>query len=617
MSDSDSMCVVTGPAGSGKSATLAQLTRALRLQQPNAMVLCHFVGATRGSSTLRDLLGRLCQELKQRLNLSFPVPPGSAERMSFFLSLLLGVPTRVRVVLVLDGLDRLEPEQDAHSLNWLPERLRSHVKIVASCRDDRAAPHPVLSAFLGRKCQLLPLSPLTDDEKRQVIASLPRMPVRALLPEQAARLLAHPGSGNPLFLTVALEELRAGSAGIGVDDWLARLPTEGPLLVQLFELVVSRLEQEFDHELVPTTLALLACARRGLSEAELVELTSDCQLHAGLFPLLRWLRPYVWNRAGQLTFLQPQLKQAVERLFLKRVEGLRGGPLSEEEKAVRTRLAHYFATIDDRRVEEVPWQLAEMRAWESLAGLLADLPFLAALWHFSEADVKAYWRNIRANSTERMADAYRPVLEDPAGHEEHVAMLATLLQSANQLEEALVLRQYQAECQRRAGDLAKLAQALGSQATLHLARNDLTRAMDVLKEQEKLCRDINDSAWLKNCLANQAAVLRKSGNYHAALAVHKEEEQLSRQVNSAHGVALSLINQAHVLADKLKQPASGLPLAEEAYRLATRHGFNNLAGQIKTRLQRMRHLAQHPDQPPPDSKGEPSSLPTLPESGVS
>ncbi len=134
-----------------------------------------------------------------------------------------------------------------------------------------------------------------------------------------------------------------------------------------------------------------------------------------------------------------------------------------------------------------------------------------------------------------------------------------------------------------------------------IALADYPQAMQALKQQEEICREGNDLSGLKGCLSNQAVVLRKRGEYPAALALHKEEEHLCRQLNSSHGVALSLINQAHVLADKMKQPAAALPLAEEAFRLATRHGFNNLAGQIKTRLLRIRHKVSHPDQAPADS----------------
>ena len=48
---------------------------------------------------------------------------------------------------------------------------------------------------------------------------------------------------------------------------------------------------------------------------------------------------------------------------------------------------------------------------------------------------------VRAGSTLGMPGAYRPVLDDPAGHDPHVPLIAGLLQSAGYLDEALVLRE--------------------------------------------------------------------------------------------------------------------------------------------------------------------------------
>ena len=86
----------------------------------------------RASLNLRDLLGLLCEEIKARLRLALPIPTGTSERLSVFLGPLLGVPPRSAWWWSWTG-SRLDPEQDAHTLHWLPSR--SHVKIIVSCRD--------------------------------------------------------------------------------------------------------------------------------------------------------------------------------------------------------------------------------------------------------------------------------------------------------------------------------------------------------------------------------------------------------------------------------------------------------------------------------------------------
>lgn len=91
-----------------------------------------------------------------------------------------------------------------------------------------------------------------------MVRTWPRLPGRALTEEQGEQLLANPQTTNPLFLSVALEELRAGSTDVTVADYLQRLPVEGGLPA-LFDLFLHRLEEEFDAELVPIAMALLTC----------------------------------------------------------------------------------------------------------------------------------------------------------------------------------------------------------------------------------------------------------------------------------------------------------------------------------------------------------------------
>ena len=55
--------------------------------------------------------------------------------------------------------------------------------------------------------------------------------------------------------------------------------------------------------------------------------------------------------------------------------------------------------------------------------------------------------------------------------------------------------------------------------------------------------------------------------------LHKEQEAICRRLNDPNGLAITLVNQAHLLAFSLSQPAAALPLAEEAARLAAKHGL--------------------------------------------
>ena len=119
---------------------------------------------------------------------------------------------------------------------------------------------------------------------------------------------------------------------------------------------------------------------------------------------------------------------------------------------------------------------------------------------------------------------------------------------------------------------------------------DLDGAMRLHQEEEALCRRLNDPAGLQACLGNQALILKATGDLDGAMRLHQDQEALCRRLNDPNGLAISLANQAHLLAFNRSRPAEGLPLAEEALRLATKHGLIALARQIEPIVEQVRDL---------------------------
>jgi len=64
------------------------------------------------------------------------------------------------------------------------------------------------------------------------------------------------------------------------------------------------------------------------------------------------------------------------------------------------------------------------------------------------------------------------------------------------------------------------------------------------------------------------------------MALHKEQERICRELGNKQWLASSLINQAFVLGLKKNQPKKALPMADEAYRLASGSGYTSLARHI-------------------------------------
>jgi tetratricopeptide (TPR) repeat protein len=563
-------CVVTGPSGAGKSAALARCVDACRREEPGTLVLAHFVGAGPRSTALRDVLGRLCRELAHHIGSDEELPEDTDRLAGVFRDLLWRVPTGRRVVLVLDALEQLDEAEQARQLHWLPEQLPAGVKVLTSCSSGTRAAEPVWQALAHRSQHTLRLGPLDDAERLQIVREVPSLSAKSLDGQQVRRLLDNPATGNPLYLLVALEELRGFGSFERLDERIAALPREGDTVTALFTQVLERLEDEFDRPLVRSVLEALGSARHGLSERELHNLTGYLDGAGDLYPVLRQLRPYLLNRAGLLDFGHVDLALAVRQRYL---------GTAAAERAGHVRLAAYFTAreVDARQVDELPWQLARAGEWYELADRLADLAFFDAAWQAGSLEVKTYWVRVETETLRRREVAYRDVVERPATYDpDTVGRVATLLADTGHPDAALVLRQHLVDFYRRTGDRARLAVVLGHLASLLKGHGDLDGALALLGEAEHICRELGNRQGIQTTLGNQARILKERGDLDGAMLRLRESEQICRELGNRHGLQISLGNQALVLLSRGDLDGA-LRLLQERERLCrelgNRHGL--------------------------------------------
>ena len=269
-------CLVTGPSGSGKSAALAKFCQLSTLNpQPSTTLIPHFVGASPRSTGLRDVLRHLCAELKDALKLEDEVKQDTRELCDQFREFLAKVPTDRRVVLVIDALNQLDEADNAQSLYWLPGQIPPPVRLIVSCIDDPdRTDQPALAAMRSRQPQEIKVGLLTDEERLGIVREIPSVAAKTLDEQQVRLLLANEATRNPLFLLVALEELRGFGSFEQLNQKIGGLPQTGDTLTAIFQQVIRRLGEDFNAATVKEVLTLLACARIGLSERELQELLS-------------------------------------------------------------------------------------------------------------------------------------------------------------------------------------------------------------------------------------------------------------------------------------------------------------------------------------------------------
>ena len=240
--------------------------------------------------------------LAERFGFSQELPEETDKLVTTFRGCLASVPAGSRVVLAIDAVNQLDETDQAHELHWLPEQLPRHVKVIVSCIAGPGAEDPELEAFGRRTYRRCEIGPLEEKERRQIIREVPSLSAKTLDEEQVGLLLSNPATANPLFLLVALEELRGFGSFEQLNARIGEFPREGDTVTAIFFQVIERLAEDFDAELVRTVLTLLASARRGLSEGELEALVADVTGRDDLFPVLRQLRSYLLGR-GELVDL--------------------------------------------------------------------------------------------------------------------------------------------------------------------------------------------------------------------------------------------------------------------------------------------------------------------------
>jgi hypothetical protein len=352
--------VITGESGCGKSAFMANWYRKYAIDHPDEFVPAYFVGASPDSTNHFRLLRNMCQELKRQFVLKEEVPEDD-KKLSETLAVMLVSASRhkERIVIVLDALDQLLPLEAAHGLGWLLDYMPEKARLVISTLESEC-----LDVLHRREAEEIALPPLMENEQRRIVQVLLTEWRRKLDEKQMAALLAHPGVKNPLYLRVALEELKLFGK---FEQLTGRIKALAEDIPGLFDQVLARLEEDHGRELVSEAFSLLGCSRYGLSETELLQMLrreGEDQFPRALWaPLYRISKMYLVQRGELIGFFHRQLAEAVAARY-------------PEHKKIHTKLAIYFEKAPiERKLDEYPYQLQQAEEWDSLAKALSDLDF--------------------------------------------------------------------------------------------------------------------------------------------------------------------------------------------------------------------------------------------------
>lgn len=389
---------ISGPEGSGKSAVLANFCVSLLENPGKTLVLRHFCGVSPQSGRLDFLLKKLCGQLLEHFRFTDKKDHGGTIQetpveletttetlISQFNDLVGRIPGGKKVVLLLDGLDGLEDFGQPGKMNWFPKSILPNVRIILTGEDSEFEGAAVAALFRLRPCLTLRLPDLATADRIAIARTRSALSGRELSDHQHVLLTGNPATGNPLFLYIALEELKNFNAAKQLADRISLLPAGEGAIPALITQLIKRSENDFGKTLTSDVLTLLTSSRKGLAERELTGLLDfDGKKDQGtllFYPLLRQLRPYLQYKGELLSFFHPCFPETIAGYFLN----------TPEQRLDRSlRLARYFEQQNNvRRLEELPWHLIRVVRDESseekkapwlakLFDLLRDAAFLEA-----------------------------------------------------------------------------------------------------------------------------------------------------------------------------------------------------------------------------------------------
>jgi len=369
--------VILGESGLGKSALLSSWSLQYCSNHPDDILIKHFIGTSAYSADWVSILRRIMDEFKRHFNIDLDTPHKLDELRAAFSDWLHIAAARAsrkkrKIVLILDALNQLDNRDQAPDLVWLPPVIPENIRLILSTLPGRP-----LDELKKRSWHFLTIKPLRVKERKKLIEDYLSQYKKSLSSIHSGRIAASKQASNPLFLRSLLEELRL----FGIHEQLDERITyylEAHNIPDLFTKILNRYENDYERDrpnLVRDTLTLIWAARRGLSEAELLELLGsdgEPMPRAYWSPLYLALENSLVFHSNLIAFAHEHIRRSVQTIYLNN---------KTAQKDAHKHLAQYFdkQKVSARKIDEMPWQWQQAEKWKELKDCLTDLELAGAL----------------------------------------------------------------------------------------------------------------------------------------------------------------------------------------------------------------------------------------------
>ncbi|KAK2162086.1 hypothetical protein LSH36_104g03069 [Paralvinella palmiformis] len=509
--DACSPMLIVGEAGSGKSSLMAlavkKMKEKLEKTKENCHLFCHFVGALPSSTELTHMLCRLLVELEIVTETTLPSDHQTACPLVYG---VLKNPETRPVIIMVDAINQIDQSMESEMVRWLPPKLAPRVRCIVSAISN-SVQHQHLVQMEPKPVELH-VKPLAKKDCEDIIRETLLEYNKRLSDEEMSTFLKKKAVTNPLWLSVACEELRvSGEFRKKVSkhkyEYLIPKKIKGDVLIRLRDESEKEIGQ-----LIVSTLCLLEVSRSGLLEDELLSLLQketfedekekdDTSQEESLYerlPAQKWsiveralrsfLRPFGTLGEGRIDFYHRSISKVVRKRFLgDRTEKQRTGKPNGKVMDYHKKLADYFwnSAIIYRKVEELPYHLTKLGDSQSLQRFLSEWETLEEMFDPElSTTLFRYWRESGDTTLEIMKTSYENHVEglkNDVNTEnpifgQKLAKLAALILQSGDFSKALTLAKQsivlENELKKDLGHVGRLINSynIAAKACLQLAR---------------------------------------------------------------------------------------------------------------------------------------------------
>jgi len=401
--------VVRSMPGMGKSSFLAYWI-ANRRKNKDEKIVYHFIGESDSGADYLEITKRLVYEITflfeldtEDFNASKITDKNKIHDCPFkekFQKCMGDIPQNQKLVIVLDGLNRLDEGNYSKRLLWIP-KLPQNVKIIYSTRyGDKS--NETLLRYFEHKLPALEIENFPEDIRKELIAMYSEKNSIILSDEQISRIISDKKTETPSLLIGILDNLKIFAVPDTYDSRIEEILSQ-KTNENLYDYFLQNIEAAFiAGKINPAKdiFYLIGVSKRGLAEADLFNILRDvltsCDSKQAFKKINDSMCGLLLATNGRVTFSNNYIFNAVKKRYLKN---------NKKTQKYQKTLAEYMEKNEDVsfewKCEEYPFQLLNLEEWDKLYNFLLDYKTFICIYSKDKYELHTYWRALLDCDAER------------------------------------------------------------------------------------------------------------------------------------------------------------------------------------------------------------------------